>query len=210
MAGRSETHPPPPTIRPTWLTVPNLVSGVRILAIPYFWYVLIGEDRVGLAAALIFLIGSTDWIDGYLARRLNQVSELGKLLDPLADRLMIASALVAGLVAGVLPEVIGWPLLARELLVGIGTLMLAGRGLGKLEVRWLGKAATFALYGAIPSFYLISAGVVPWLFGPPAWIAGVVGLLLYWYVGWQYLGDIWARLRSVKSDPLTPSANKEG
>jgi cardiolipin synthase len=210
MAGRSETHPPPPTTRPAWLTVPNLVSGVRILAIPYFWYVLIGEDRVGLAAALIFLIGSTDWIDGYLARRLNQVSELGKLLDPLADRLMIASALVAGLVAGVLPEVIGWPLLARELLVGIGTLMLAGRGLGKLEVRWLGKAATFALYGAIPSFYLISAGVVPWLFGPPAWIAGVVGLLLYWYVGWQYLGDIWARLRSVKSDPLTPSANKEG
>lgn len=210
MAGRSETHPPPPTIPPAWLTVPNLVSGVRILAIPYFWYVLIGEDRVGLAAALIFLIGSTDWIDGYLARRLNQVSELGKLLDPLADRLMIASALVAGMVAGVLPGVIGWPLLAREVLVGIGTLMLAGRGLGKLEVRWLGKAATFALYGAIPSFYLISAGVVPWLFGPPAWIAGVVGLLLYWYVGWQYLGDIWARLRSVKSDPLTPSANKEG
>lgn len=210
MAGRSETHPPPPTIRHAWLTVPNLVSGVRILAIPYFWYVLIGEDRVGLAAALIFLIGSTDWIDGYLARRLNQVSELGKLLDPLADRLMIASALVAGLVAGVLPGVIGWPLLAREVLVGIGTLMLAGRGLGKLEVRWLGKAATFALYGAIPSFYLISAGVVPWLFGPPAWIAGVVGLLLYWYVGWQYLSDIWARLRSVKSDPLTPPANKEG
>src|SRR5688572_30048100 len=105
MAGRSETHPPPPTIRHGWLTVPNLVSGVRILAIPYFWYVLIGQDRVGLAAALIFLIGSTDWIDGYLARRLNQVSELGKLLDPLADRLMIASAVVAGLVAGVLPTV---------------------------------------------------------------------------------------------------------
>ena len=188
-------------------TIPNLVSGLRVLAVPYFWYVLIGQDRVGLAAALIFIIGSTDWIDGYLARRLNQVSEFGKLLDPLADRLMIASALVGGLVAKVIPGVIGWPLLAREVLVGVGTLVLAGRGLGKLEVRWLGKAATFALYGAIPSFYLVSADIVPWLFGPPAWIAGVAGLILYWYVGWQYLGDIWAKLRSVESSPGTDLPN---
>ena len=193
------------------LTIPNLVSGLRVLAVPYFWYVLLGQDRVGLAAALIFVIGATDWIDGYLARRLNQMSEFGKLLDPLADRLMIASALVAGLVAGVLPGVIGWPLLAREVLVGIGTLVLAGRRLGKLEVRWLGKAATFAVYGAIPSFYLVSADIAPWLFGPPAWIAGGVGLVLYWYVGWQYIGDIWAKLRSVESPPGTPMATpKEG
>ena len=193
------------------LTIPNLVSGLRVLAVPYFWYVLLGQDRVGLAAALIFVIGATDWIDGYLARRLNQMSEFGKLLDPLADRLIIASALVAGLVAGVLPGVIGWPLLAREVLVGFGTLVLAGRRLGKLEVRWLGKAATFAVYGAIPSFYLVSADIAPWLFGPPAWIAGGVGLVLYWYVGWQYIGDIWAKLRSVESSPGTPMATpKEG
>ena len=210
MSGVSESHDSPPTHN-SWLTVPNLVSGLRVLAVPYFWYVLLGQDRVGLAAALIFIIGSTDWIDGYLARRLNQISEFGKLLDPLADRLMIASALVAGLLAGVLPGVIGWPLLVREVLVGIGTLVLAGRGLGNLEVRWLGKAATFALYGAIPSFYLVSADIVPWLFGPPAWIAGGVGLLLYWYVGWQYIGDIWAKLRSVESPPGTSLATpKEG
>ena len=187
-------------------TIPNVVSGLRVLAVPYFWYVLIGQDRIGTAAVLIFVIGTTDWIDGYLARRLNQISEFGKLLDPLADRLMIASALVGGLLAGVLPGVIGWPLLAREVLVGLGTVVLAGRGLGKLEVRWLGKAATFALYGAIPSFYLVSADVAPWLFGPPAWIAGVSGLIMYWYVGWQYLGDIWAKLRSIKSRPDTKHA----
>jgi cardiolipin synthase (CMP-forming) len=193
------------------LTIPNLVSGLRVLAVPYFWYVLLGQDRVALAAGLIFIIGSTDWIDGYLARRLNQVSEFGKLLDPLADRLMIASALVAGLLAGVLPKVIGWPLLAREVLIGIGGLVLAGRGLGKLEVRWLGKAATFALYGAIPSFYLVSADVAPWLFGPPAWIAGVVGLLLYWYVGALYVRDIWVKLGSVESAAGTlPTTRKEG
>lgn len=179
---------------------------------PYFWHVLLVQDRVGLAAALIFIIGSTDWLDGYLARRLNQISEFGKLLDPLADRLMIASAVVGGLIAGVLPGIIGWPLLIREVMVGIGTVVLAARGLAKLDVRWLGKVATFGLYGAIPSFFLTSAGVVPWLFGPPAWIAGVTGLLLYWYVGFQYAGDIVSRLHSVESSglPKTDPASKEG
>ena len=183
------------------------MSGLRVLSVPYFWYVLVGQDRIALAALLIFIIGSTDWVDGYLARRLNQVSEVGKFLDPLADRLMIASALIGGLVVGALPTVIGWPLLVREVLVGVGTIALALRGAGKLEVRFLGKAATFLLYGAIPSFYLVSAGVEPWLFGPPAWIAGVVGLLLYWYVGAQYGTDIARRMRSVES-PATN--NKEG
>jgi cardiolipin synthase len=194
------------------LTIPNLVSGLRVLAVPYFWHVLLVQDRVGLAAVLIFIIGSTDWLDGYLARRLNQISEFGKLLDPLADRLMIASAVVGGLIAGVLPGIIGWPLLIREVMVGIGTVVLAARRLGKLDVRWLGKVATFGLYGAIPSFYLTSGGVVPWLFGPPAWIAGVTGLLLYWYVGFQYAGDIVSRLHSVESPglPKTDPASKEG
>lgn len=180
------------------LTIPNLVSGLRVLAVPYFWYVLLGQKNVGWAAALIFIIGSTDWIDGYLARRLNQISEVGKFLDPLADRLMIASALVAGLIAGVIPPVIGWALLAREVLVGIGTITLAARGFGKLEVRWLGKLATFLIYGAIPSFYLTAAGIAPWLFGPSSWIAGILGLLLYWYVGFEYFGEIRKRLGRVQ------------
>jgi cardiolipin synthase len=179
-------------------TIPNLVSAVRVLAVPYFWYVLLVQENIGWAAALIFIIGSTDWVDGYLARRLNQISEVGKFLDPLADRLMIASALIGGLVAGVLPAVIGWPLLAREVLVGIGTIALAARDLGTMEVRWLGKVATFLLYGAIPSFYFTSADIAPWLFGPPSWISGVLGLLLYWYVGFQYFGEIRRRLGRVQ------------
>lgn len=182
------------------ITVPNLVSALRMLAVPYFWYVLLGQRNIPWAAALIFIIGSTDWIDGYLARRLNQVSEVGKFLDPLADRLMIASALVGGLVAGVLPPAVGWGLIVREVLVGLGTLILAFRGLGKLEVLWLGKLATFLLYGAIPSFYLTAAGVLPWLFEPPAWIAGVMGLLLYWYVGLQYAALVRRRLGRVDAE----------
>lgn len=187
------------------LTIPNLISFVRLLAIPYFWWVLLGQDRVALAAVLIFVIGSTDWVDGYLARRLDQVSELGKILDPVADRLMIASALIAGLIAGVVPGVIGIPLLVREVLVGGMALVLAARGEGALAVRPLGKVSTFLLYGAVASFYLVAAEVAVWLFGPPAWIAGVVGLVLYWWVAAEYAGDMRERMSSLESS----STNQE-
>jgi len=183
------------------LTVPNLVSALRLAAAPYLWYVLFGQDDVRLAAVLVFVIGATDWVDGYLARRLNQVSEVGKFLDPLADRLMIASALLGGLLKGVVPGIIGWPLVVREVLVGLGALYLAGRRAGKLEVRWAGKVATFALYGAIPSFYLGSAGVLPWLFTTTGWIIGVVGLVLYYQVGFLYALDIRQRLAGHRAPP---------
>jgi len=187
-------------------TVPNLISFVRLAAIPYFWWVTLVKDDIPLAAALIFVIGTTDWVDGYLARRLNQVSELGKFLDPLADRLMIGSALLAGLIADVVPWVIGVPLLVREALVGAGAAFLASRGGGKLAVRYLGKLATFLLYGAIPAFYLAAADVGRDLVAPPAWSAGVLGLMLYYVVGWQYFSDIRRTLRgepagSVSSPP---------
>ncbi len=180
-------------------TIPNAVSFARLLAIPYFWYVLLGQNRIGLAALLIFLIGATDWLDGFLARRLSQESELGAFLDPLADRLMIGSALIAGLIAGVLPPVIGWPLIAREVLVALGAVLVASRGGKRLEVRYLGKLATFIIYGAIPSFYLSAAGIAPLFFTPAAWISGSIGLFLYWWVALVYLAD--AR-RALGSDDV--------
>ena len=183
------------------LTLPNLVSFARLAAVPYFWWVLLGEDRVGLAAALIFIIGGTDWVDGYLARRLNQVSRLGTMLDPVADRLMIASALVAGLMAGIVPLVIGLLLLVREVYTAGLTVLLKAREGGTLSVRMLGKLSTFLLYGAIPSFYLLEADIAAWLFGPPAWIAGVVGLVMYWWVAGEYTVEVRARLRSLESSP---------
>jgi cardiolipin synthase len=183
------------------LTIPNLVSFTRLLAIPVFWWVLLVDDNVALAAWIIFIIGWTDWIDGYLARRLGQVSELGKILDPVADRLMIASAVIGGLIAGVLPAWLGWGLIAREVLVGIVALTLAARGGGTVEVRFLGKAATFALYGAIPAFYLAAAGVAEWFMRPVAWLLGLIGLVLYWYVAFLYVGDSRAKLAALKSSP---------
>jgi cardiolipin synthase len=183
------------------LTIPNLVSFARLLAIPVFWWALLVEDNVELAAWLILIIGSTDWVDGYLARRLNQVSELGKVLDPIADRLMIASALIGGLIAGVLPPWFVWALIAREVLVGGMALYLAAKGAEPIDVRWLGKAATFALYGAVPAIYLGTAGVLEWLAWPAAWILGINGLVLYWFTAFLYVGDSRARLAALKSPP---------
>ena len=181
------------------LTIPNLVSFVRLLAVGLFWWVLLVQDDIALAAWLVFTIGWTDWIDGYLARRLDQVSELGKVLDPVADRLMIASAVIGGLIVGVVPVVVGVLLIVRELLVGLLALYLAARGGGTIEVRYYGKLATFLLYGAIPGFYLAAAGFLDWLLLPAAWVGAVIGLALYWYVALLYLGDTRRRLAGLKS-----------
>ena len=116
-------------------TIPNLVSFARLATVPLFWWLLIVEERIAAAAWLVFIVGWTDWIDGYLARRLHQVSRLGTLLDPIADRLMIASAVIAGLIAGVLPLAIGVPLMVREVIMALVTALLASRGRPALQVR---------------------------------------------------------------------------
>jgi cardiolipin synthase len=183
------------------LTIPNLVSFVRLLAVGLFWWVLLVQDEVALAAWLVFIIGWTDWIDGYLARRLDQVSELGKILDPVADRLMIASAVIGGLIVGVVPFVVGVLLIVREVVVALLAIYLAARGGGTIEVRYYGKLATFLLYGAIPGFYLAAAGFLEWFMRPASWLAAVVGLTLYWYVALLYFGDTRRRLAELKSHP---------
>ncbi len=181
------------------LTVPNLVTFLRLLGVPVFWWALLVDDNLALAAWLMFAIGWTDWIDGYLARRLNQVSRLGKALDPIADRLLIASAIIGGLYVGALPPVFGWLLIIREVLVAGMAAYLAARGGGQIEVRYLGKLATFLLYGAIPAFYLAEAGVMEWFMRPGAWIGGTIGLALYWYVAFLYAGDVRRRLAALES-----------
>jgi len=172
------------------LTIPNLVSLIRLLMIPVFLWLLIGRDNAAGAGWLLLAIGGTDWVDGYLARRLDQVSEFGKLLDPVADRLAVATAVIAGWATGVLPEWFAALLVIREALIGLGALALAIKAKTKLDVRKLGKLATFLLYGAIPAFYVSAGGFLPSLFEPAAWIAGVVGLILYYWVGGQYVLDV--------------------
>jgi cardiolipin synthase (CMP-forming) len=179
-------------------TIPNVISFVRLLGVGVFWWAL-ADDNIALAAWLVFLIGWTDWIDGYLARRLNQVSELGKALDPIADRLLIVSAVLGGLIVGVVPGWIGIPLLIREAIMAVTAVVLVARGAGTLPVRDLGKLSTFIIYGSIPAFYLAGAGVFPEFFLPIAWISGVIGLTLYIVVMFQYLGDATRRLSALES-----------
>jgi cardiolipin synthase len=181
------------------LTIPNLISFARLLGIPFFWWVLLGKDDIALAGWLVLIIGLTDWVDGYLARRLNQVSALGKALDPVADRLLIASAIIGGLIVGALPVVFGVLLIVREIFVAGMAIYLTSRGGGQIEVRYLGKVATFLLYGSIPAFYQAAAGVAETFMLTVAWGMGGVGLALYWYVAVLYVGDTRRRLAALES-----------
>lgn len=182
-------------------TIPNVVSFIRLAAIPFFWWLLLGEDNVAAATLLFVVIATTDWIDGYLARRLGQVSELGKALDPIADRLMIASAIVAGLIANIVPPVIGWGLIAREVYMALMAVTLVARRGVTLEVRWLGKGATLLVYSAIGWFYIAAIPFLDWLLVPLAWVAGSVGLVLYWITAIQYTGDARRAGAALKSAP---------
>lgn len=181
------------------LTVPNLVSFVRLAAIPVFWWLLLGADKVTAATILFALVATTDWIDGYLARRLNQVSKLGKSLDPVADRLMIASAVIAGLIADVVPSPIGIALIAREIYMAIVTLFVFSRTKTTLEVRKLGKWATFLVYSSIGWFYIAAIPFLDVILIPLAWAAGVIGLALYWVTAYQYTRDALGVVRELES-----------
>jgi cardiolipin synthase len=169
-------------------TLPNLVSFIRLLLVPVFLWLLFGRDDVAGAGWLLGFIGATDWIDGYLARRLDQVSKVGEFLDPLADRLAVASAVVGGLIAGVLEPWFAWAIIVREGLIAVGALVLGTRAGAKLTVRRIGKLATLMLYAAIAWLYVGIGAGWRWL-EVTAWIVGVPGLLLYWVVGFQYFAD---------------------
>ncbi len=171
-------------------TIPNLISFLRLLVVPWFWWLVLSRRSFLVAGIVLLVIGATDWVDGYLARRLDQVTELGKLLDPTADRLMIASSVFTGLITSVVPLVIGVLILLREALIAIGTVMMLKVTGERPVVREKGKIGTFVLYGAIPSFFLHSAGVTEPFFWGLGWGFACAGLLLYYWVAIEYLGDI--------------------
>ena len=169
-------------------TIPNLISFIRLLLVPLFLWLVFGRDNIAGAGWLLGLIGATDWIDGYLARRLNQVSKVGEFLDPLADRLAVASAVIGGLIADVLAPWFAWGIIVREGLIGVGALTLGVGAGAKLTVRRMGKLATLMLYAAIAWLYIGVGADVAWL-RAVAWAVGVPGLVLYWIVGIQYFND---------------------
>lgn len=170
------------------LTVPNLISIARLGCIPWFIWLLFGaEDRMW-AALLLGGLGATDWVDGWAARRLGQVSELGKILDPTADRLLLLVAVPCLLVDGTIPGWFALTVLVREVLVGAATLALAALGAQRIDVSWWGKTGTFALLWAVPCFLAGESRMpVDEAFTVMAWVFGLPGLAIAWWAAFAYL-----------------------
>jgi cardiolipin synthase len=163
------------------LTVPNAFTLVRLLCIPVFLWLLLGRhphDRWH-AAALLAALGATDWVDGYLARHLHQVSTVGKVLDPVADRLLLGAAVVAILIDGSAPLWIGLVVLVRESVVGAAAIVLAAAGARRIDVQWVGKAGTLGLLVTFPLF-LAGHSTVGWAGWAEAmaWCAALPALVL--------------------------------
>lgn len=172
------------------LTVPNILSFLRLLLVPVFLVLIInGEDALAL---LVLVISSvTDFLDGLIARRFKQISRLGQLLDPAADRLFIFAALVGLAVRGVIPWWFFAAIVARELMLLVLGIIGANFGYGPLPVHHLGKAATLCLFYALPLLMLGQAFPhVAFVADPVGWAFGLWGLFLYWWAGIIYLSQL--------------------
>lgn len=142
-------------------TIPNLLSAGRLVMVGLFVWLLFGEgDRIA-AAVLLAVAGTTDFVDGYVARRFNQVSTIGKVLDPTADRIVLATGIIAIAVYGAVPGWLAALVIVRELLVSSAVLALAALGARRIDVLWVGKAGTFGLMVCFPLF-LLSDSAAGW------------------------------------------------
>jgi cardiolipin synthase (CMP-forming) len=166
------------------LTIPNLISVARLACVPVFLWLVLAEDRLVAAAILLGVLGATDWVDGWIARHFDQASEVGKVLDPTADRVLLVAAVIALLAEGSVPVVVGWLVLVREVLISVAVLALAVAGARRIDVQWAGKAGTLALMFALPGFLLADAmsdGAGRTLVLLATWVFTLGGLALgYW------------------------------
>jgi len=173
------------------LTVPNLISAIRIALIPLFVALILDHETTTMGLILFGVVVATDWVDGAIARRTGQVSELGTILDPVADRLAIAAGLIALAIRGVFPWWAAGAILARDAAVLVVGIVVLLRGDLHVEVRWIGKIATFSLMTAIP---FVSWGALELPLAAAAtvigWAAYAVGIIEYYVAGSVYLRDV--------------------
>jgi cardiolipin synthase len=195
-------------------TVPNLISVVRLACVPLFLWLLWAKDEPVAAAVLLGLLGATDWVDGYIARHFDQGSELGKILDPTADRVMLVAAVVALLVEDlpVAVDVVIWIVLIREVLVAAATLALAFAGARRIDVVWAGKAGTLAVMFALPLF-LWADSIDANAFSAFLWFAGwcfaIAGIGLGYYAAARYIPAARQALREGRADRVRSSSTAE-
>lgn len=184
-----------------YLTIPNLFTLARLCCIPLFLWLLFGRDNRAGAAWLLGGLGATDWVDGWLARRLGQTSEFGKIFDPTADRLLFIVAVTGIIIDGAAPLWFAWAVVVREVLFGgavaVATLFF---GMKRFDVTWLGKLATFLLMFALPGFMLGSSDIAGHQgFQIASWILGIPGLILSYYTAISYIPTIRASIRAGRA-----------
>ncbi|MGN6503893.1 MAG: CDP-alcohol phosphatidyltransferase family protein [Pseudolysinimonas sp.] len=187
-------------------TIPNLLSLFRLLLIPVFLVLLVNGQYIW---ALVVLVASslTDFIDGFVARHFNQVTRVGQLLDPAADRLFIFSTLIGLAWTGFIPWWLAGVIFGREALLLIVGVILANHGYGPLPVHHLGKMGTFALLTAMP--LLVLGAAFPDIGGvtdPIAWAAALWGVFLYWWAGVLYALEA-GRLIRIPRDAHSTSSD---
>ena len=170
------------------LTVPNVITIVRLAMLPVFLWLLFAQEDRAKAAALLAVLGITDFLDGYIARHFHQESDLGKILDPIADKALFFVGAGGILIDGSVPVGFAVAVLVREALVAGATIALAMLGARRIDVTWFGKAGTFCLMVAFPLF-LTGASTVGWADTAEtlAWMIGIPGLVLAWYAAWLYV-----------------------
>jgi cardiolipin synthase (CMP-forming) len=183
-----------------WLTVPNALSFVRLLGVPLFLWLLLGPQADGWALVVLVASGITDWLDGRIARALDQYSRLGELLDPLADRLYTVATLVAFLIRGIVPWWVLVLIIGRDLVVSLALPLLRRKGYLAFPVLYIGKAATLNLLYAFP---LLLLAQMDWpgadLARPFAYAFTVWGVALHLWSGGLYVVQL------VRTPHVAPS-----
>jgi cardiolipin synthase len=173
------------------LTLPNILTIIRLAGVPLFLWLLLVREADGLAALVLVLSGVTDYLDGYLARRLDQMSKVGEILDPVADRLYILSTVLGLAWRDVIPWWLAVLLPARDVLLWGLVPFLRTRGYSALPVHFLGKAATANLLYAFPLLLLGNgAGVIAVLAKVFGWAFAIWGTALYWWAGLLYAWQV--------------------
>ena len=184
-------------------TVPNVISLLRLLGVPVFLWLALGPKADWWAFAVLAFAGLSDYADGKIARRFNQSSRLGALLDPAADRLYILATIIALTVRDIVPVWLAVAIPARDVLLAFTLPVLRRHGYGPLPVHFLGKAATMCLLYAFPLLLLADhSGAVGDVAKPFAWAFTVWGVGLYWWAGWLYV----VQFRSL----IGPEAGRAG
>jgi cardiolipin synthase (CMP-forming) len=179
-------------------TIPNVLSMARLLGVPVFLWLVLGPQWDGWALLLLAVSGVTDYLDGYLARRLGQFTQLGQILDPVADRLYILAVVVGLALRDIIPWWVALALPLRDLLLWVLVPFLRTRGYSALPVHFLGKAATFNLLYAFPLLLLGDGeGTVAALAKVFGWAFAFWGIGLYWWAGVLYAYQVYKLLTDV-------------